>query len=322
MPLDKSMAMNSAARTIPAGPLVDDLNITTMPPDLSTLSVEISEAPEIAPFNLGGDDDFQAHRPSTISTDSFPQSSGGTTLVGNDSRIPVPHPNKYPYSAVVAIWVDVGRGPFLQGSGVLISPNLVLTAGHNLYNFLDTFGTKAFCAYVYFGLNGDLENSIRIRVPSQNFITITEWMHKKDSRFDYAGLILPTPYGRQVGWMTPSSFADGELRRFRVTNVSYPMDCPAAAGGFCSAPGSTMWYDNGMILKPTTHTLEHTLDTAFGSSGSPVISYLPNSTSKYRVVGIHTRGLLDPSRNLAIRVSRTVVSDVKHWASAYAGIPI
>lgn len=314
--------MSSAERTVAVGPLVDDLNITTAAPDLTTLSVGIREDPEIVPYNFPIDDNIGNIRPSTISADSFPQSSSNTTLVGRDTRLRIPRPDLYPYSAIVAIWIDVGRGPFLHGTGVLVSPNLVLTAGHNLYNYLGTFGTKAICAYVYFGLNGDLPNSTRIRVPNQNFITITEWKHQKDSRFDYAALILPTPYGSQVGWMSLSSFAAGELARLRVTNAGYPMDCPAQAGGRCNALGSTMWYDNGVIVGATTHTLEHTFDTAGGSSGSPVISYFPNSQQQFRVLGIHTRGLLDPSRNLAIRVNNTVISDVKHWASSYAGIPI
>ncbi len=57
------------------------------------------------------------------------------SVVGADSRQVITAYGTFPYSTVTAI--DADRG---TGSGILISPNHVLTAGHNAYS--DKFATR------------------------------------------------------------------------------------------------------------------------------------------------------------------------------------
>lgn len=306
--------MSSDSRTITDGPsLEQEENITV---SSSGPNFVEEDAGAFRRFSDVREGESEFPFPQLLSADSDEQS---TTLVGEDSRVRVANASKYPYSCVAALWIDIGPGkPYLHGTGVLVSPNLVLTAGHNLYNFLGRRGNRASGVHVYFALNGKSTQATRVYVSNKNFITIREWADDRNKGFDYAGIILPTKVGSRFGWMSLQARGEGDYH-IAVNNLGYPLDCPKGAANQCPQPGTTQWHDQGRILEVEPNTLAHTIDTAGGVSGGPIFSYHPGTKNRYRVVGLHTRGLADPTRNLAVRVTSTVVKDICFWASKYGG---
>lgn len=308
--------MSSEDRTMTDGPILENgERITLSSPGGS----EVEHPDFFRSFDDLAERDGETDFPRFSSAESDEQS---TTLVGQDTRVRIGNPLAYPYSTIAALWIDIGSGnPYLHGTGVLVSPNLVLTAGHNLYNYLGRSGVRANMAHVYFGLNANSPNATRISVSSRNFITIREWGERRNPAFDYAGIILPTTAGNRFGFMSLQARGIGDYR-LGINNLGYPIDCPRAASGRCPPLGTTQWFDQGRVVDVGAHTLSHTIDTAGGVSGGPIFSVHRNSQAPYRVVGLHTRGLPDPTRNLAVRVTSSFVDDVSYWAAEFGRHPI
>lgn len=54
-------------------------------------------------------------------------------VIGKDNRMPVNNTRVFPYSACVFLVVEYHNGESMCGSGSMITPTKVLTAGHILY---------------------------------------------------------------------------------------------------------------------------------------------------------------------------------------------
>ena len=79
------------------------------------------------------------------------------------------------------------KGQALKGTAFLISPNILLTAGHNIYNTVFRSYNHSF---IFFrGLHGEMKNGISVEeyfVPEE-FIVSTK---KRSAKYDYAFLRL------------------------------------------------------------------------------------------------------------------------------------
>jgi len=182
----------------------------------------------------------------------------GASLVGRDTRKRIYDPRQYPYSTVCALLIHARRtNRLLHGTGVLVSPNLVLTAGHNLFN--NRVGGDAYAVDVFPALNGDFTKSYR--VSASRFVTVVEWKDQADWNYDYGAILLPTTLGQTFGWMSVQTRADGELVGLTVSNLGYPIDCPAEARGNCPVRGSTMWLDSGKVAGPDSQVPAQTPET-------------------------------------------------------------
>lgn len=202
------------------------------------------------------------------------------TVHGNDDRIRVVDTTSFPYSAIVQVRIDFdGDGSYESwGSGVMISPNDVLTAGHVLWDA--TYGYA---------------RNVQV-VPGRDGSTFpfgtaqgTAW-HVPDAyvssggafAYDIGVVNLGTTTGTATGTFQIQPTTNTALVGTVVTTAGYPGDRASS--------GPTMYAAHGEIALSSGSTRIHyadTLDTFGGQSGSPLWVMVNGQPT---VVGVHTTG--------------------------------
>jgi V8-like Glu-specific endopeptidase len=162
-------------------------------------------------------------------------------------------PDVYPYSTIAFI-TDTMGGETWQGSGVLISPDEVLTASHVVYNATSGAATNI---TVSLGYGGGVADIGTISGAYTHYNTVqdgADTLTNEQSQYDYAVIHLSKPF-TGVGTMgLESNFAGG------TANVS---GYPAAQGGQLQTSQET-------LTKQPTYTILNGTSLGPGSSGGPV----------------------------------------------------
>jgi V8-like Glu-specific endopeptidase len=237
-------------------------------------------------------------------------------FIDDDDRVRVFKPHLYPFSTICALRSyfpspNLGGRP-IAGTGVLVGPRLLLTAGHNVYD--EAYGGAVNWVEVYSGLNGEFEGPNTRSVVAEKWATTNNWLQQGLETFDYGALLLPTDLGNDVGWMAVEARADGDLKGLAINNASYPVGWPKQAReeGYQPDEATTMWFDYGNVTKLNDFTLYYTeIFTAEGSSGSPIYAFLDGQNDPYRIVGVHNYG--GTFANQATRISQIAFEDIAFW---------
>jgi V8-like Glu-specific endopeptidase len=218
-------------------------------------------------------------------------------IIGADNRVRINPTTSYPWRAICALKITAANGSKWIGTGWLISPRTVITAGH--------------CVYMHD--EGGWAKSIEV-IPAQNdasrpyssasssyLKSVTGWTQSKNRENDYGAIILPSNFrpGDATGYFGYSVKDDSFLMN-SVLNISgYPGD---------KANGTQQWF---MALKPksvSSRVITYDIDTMGGQSGAPV--WIKVGDARY-CVGIHTNG--HGSGNSATRIVTAVFDNLKAW---------
>lgn len=202
------------------------------------------------------------------------------TVLGTDDRVTVTDTTAFPYSAIVQVRVDFdGDGSFDGwGSGVMISPNDVLTAGHVLWDS-------------YYGYARNIEVIPARDGDSEPFGTVsgTAW-HVPDAyvatggsfSYDIGVINLSATVGLSTGTFAVAATSAVDLVGDTVTTAGFPGDL--------SSDGSVMVTTSGTVdgtIGSSRIYYDGTLDTYGGQSGSPLWVTVNGETT---AVGVHTAG--------------------------------
>jgi V8-like Glu-specific endopeptidase len=221
-------------------------------------------------------------------------------VIGDDDRRQVTQITKsYPWRCICSLLITDNDGNKWIGTGWLIGPRTVITAGH--------------CVYIH--RRGGWVRSIEV-IPGRDgsarpfgscvatsFRSVTGWTENRDRNYDYAAILLPENcrYGDQLGWFGFANFTDATLAGFRVNLSGYPGDKP---------PG-TQWFHSRKLKGINAQTLVYDIDTAGGQSGAPVWAF---RNGQRHGVGIHTNGHV--SGNSATRINAAVYQNLINWKQA------
>jgi V8-like Glu-specific endopeptidase len=107
----------------------------------------------------------------------------------------------YPYTAVVEVVATFKDGTSMQGSGVMVSPNDVLTASHMLWDV--DHGGAATSVTIYAGRDGGSTPFGAENASQWFYFQVDDKGHQltqQQAQYDVGIISLPTREGDQTGW--------------------------------------------------------------------------------------------------------------------------
>jgi V8-like Glu-specific endopeptidase len=217
-------------------------------------------------------------------------------VIGTDDRVQVINTREVPWKRIVQLTITAGNGRKFLGSGALIGPRTIITAGHCVY--MSTQGGYVREIQCTPGRNGDQKpygtmNASRVW-------TVRGWTVHHHRDCDFAAVILPRPFqASDLGSFGFANFGDLELMSSRLNLSGYPGDKPLG----------TQWY-HGRVGKSVTSTrVYYDIDSMGGQSGSPVWVRRPDG--RRYMVAVHTTGA--PTGNSGVRINRQVFELFRNW---------
>lgn len=172
-----------------------------------------------------------------------------SVILGTDDRKKVTNTTTYPERAQVLIALPGGRC-----SGAMIGKDLVLTAGHCVFNS----GKWASTATVYPGKNGS--HSPYGSCTARKFYSVVGWVKNGDPNYDFGAIKLNCDVGNRTGWLgfwwQAASMMNTESRI-----SSYPGDKPLE-----------QWTHTDKVRRESALKTYYNTDTMPGNSGSAVFA--------------------------------------------------
>ena len=217
-------------------------------------------------------------------------------VIGPDNRIRVQNTTTYPWRAVCALRMTAANGARYIGTGWLISPRTVITAGHCV--FMHDAGGWVRSIEVIPGMN-DSARPFGSHVGT-TLRSVSGWTQSKNRDYDYAAIILPPGNrpGAQTGTFGFAVRDDAFLRNAALNLSGYPGD----------KGGAQQWFRAEKATGLAARVITYDIDTAGGQSGAPV--WVLQNGQRY-AVGVHTNGAA--SGNSATRIVQPVFNNLQNW---------
>ncbi len=203
-------------------------------------------------------------------------------VVGSDDRVRV-DPKEYPYCAIAYIIAEAYCGCSWSGTGFLVGPSGVVTAGHCLHcgkhdsalkNITLYFGFKSFDSYLY-------------KYTNKTTYWYNDSRNETGEEFDYGYIKLQERVGDQMGWFgvwaKPDKDVDGKL---------------FYAAGFRSG---LLKKDLDWVYVDNPYRVSHTIDMEPGYSGCPIYD------SNYNAIAINVSYLESKNLNFGCRFTDWLV---------------
>lgn len=217
-------------------------------------------------------------------------------IIGTDDRVRILNTTVYPWSAICALRMTAANGTKWIGTGWLVGPRTVITAGHCV--FMHNEGGWAKSIEVIPGLN-DGSRPYGSCV-SSNLRSVKGWTQSKKREYDYGAIILPTNCrpGDKTGYFGYAVKDDSFLLSAILNLSGYPGD----------KGGNQQWFMSKKAKSVSDRVITYEIDTMGGQSGAPV--WVKIGDVRY-CVGIHTNG--HSSGNSATRIVKEVFDNIKGW---------
>jgi V8-like Glu-specific endopeptidase len=241
------------------------------------------------------------------------------SVIGTDERVRILDTDLAPWRMIAALRMRGPSGAGAIGTGWLIGPRTVLTAGHCVYS-THFFGGWATSIEVIPGLRGagaDPDLRPYGSVTGDRFSSVDRWTQHEDADFDYGCIHLDQPLGDTVGWFGLAAMAPEQLSGFKVNVAGYPADRGA---------GNELYHAAARVLSVTERRVFYDVDTFGGQSGAPVWIHETEGSPPV-AVGIHAYGTggtpanMNLTANSAPRIIPEVLDKLKEWVEQDGGWP-
>jgi V8-like Glu-specific endopeptidase len=231
----------------------------------------------------------------------FADDEKGRAVVGRDNRVRLNKTRNYPNTAFGVLEMDNSNC-----SATLIGPGTLITAAHCVYDHDD--GGWANQVQFWPGINGaDYvpfgPYPYKVMTILSGYISNYTGVYGFVVPWDLAVITLWDEPGNQLGWL---GYKTNDNVDFHALNIGYPGD----------KPPFTAWRDKCDVASAemTGTEFAHRCDTAPGSSGSAMYSYIKDSKGERRYVeGVNVASIDtgDPDQNLNFGVLLT--PPYFHW---------
>lgn len=217
-------------------------------------------------------------------------------IIGTDDRVRITQTMNVPWRRVCALRISFPSGSTFRGTGFLIGPRAVATAGHCV--FMHNQGGWARSVEVIPGCNGS--SRPYGQAVSTTLRSVGGWVNSKLPESDYGCIILPPGgFSQNLGSFGFAAFDAPTLLAKPAVMAGFPGDKPFAE----------LWGMKRLIKTVTAKTLVYDIDSMGGQSGAPV--YIKRNGQRY-VVGIHNYGA--STGNSATRVTQPVYERLLAWS--------
>jgi glutamyl endopeptidase len=225
------------------------------------------------------------------------------SVIGDDQRTRVNNTQDYPFRCICSLLITANTGSQYIGTGWLISPRLVLTAGHCVY--MSDENGWASQIEVMPGRNVDVYPYGSVIATDMR--SVTGWTVDGDRDYDYGAIILPPErrLGDELGWFGYAVRTDDYFPGIDLNLSGYPGD-----GGPDGIDGS-QWQDHRVVLEVNERQITYVIDTFGGQSGAPVWETTSDG-SRYGLA-IHTWGT--STSNGATRITQDVYDNLVNWSA-------
>lgn len=219
------------------------------------------------------------------------------SICGRDDRVRVRAVSSPPWRMIAKLFITLGNGKRVVGTGWFVSPRTLITAGHCVFSSRN--GGWARSVTVVPGMNGRKRPFGSAR--SATFRSVKAWTQHGRPESDVGAIILPksAPLGQRTGYFGFAALKNSTLKNLLVNTSGYPADKSIG----------TQWYNGGRITHVRARQLDYMIDTFGGQSGSPVWRYSSKTRTRH-VVGIHNYGGCD---NKASRVTTGLHRLMQRW---------
>jgi V8-like Glu-specific endopeptidase len=241
--------------------------------------------------------------PKAVST---PEYLGKTTdtkrdivLIGTDAGAAITYPDDL-WKSLCRIDVTYQSGQREWGTGFLIDPGVVLTAGHVVFS--QEYGRAAevtvtpglTSAYAGFPVQS---NVVRCR---------GEWPQTFSERWDFGAVILPDRIAYANFGIIPLLTVDDDYISNLISNGKR-----VVVAGYPDAHQGQMWACKDILFGCDATSVKHQVRTWGGDSGAPVLT---KDVRKLDVaIAVHSGWQTDTSYNVACRVTNELVSQANAW---------
>jgi glutamyl endopeptidase len=224
-------------------------------------------------------------------------------ILGTDDRVRVTNNELYPWRCISSLLITANTGAQYIGTGWLVSPRMLLTAGHCVY--MSDEGGWVTQIEVIPGRNGEARPFGS--AVSRDFRSVSGWTQDGDSDYDYGAVILPADkrYGDQLGWFGYACRPDDYMQAIMLNLSGYPGD-----GG--KAPNQvegSQWFHSRTVKDVLAKQITYEIDTYGGQSGAPVWE-MTSDGSRYGVA-VHTWGTT--VSNGGTRITGEVFDNIMAW---------
>ena len=237
-------------------------------------------------------------------------------VVGTDDRVRVTDTETYPWNTVGFIGNTYPSDRSYRGSGAIVTPYMVLTAGHMIYNW-STEGGYVREIYFYPGQRQMVEGGTRTRPYGEfkaddwetngNYIDALKTNPAVQFNYDYAAVFFNTSFaGVGLNTYMPVVF---NLAPASINLAGYP---PSVQG---ETNSQAMWRSFGDITRTTDRMIYYTADTTGGNSGGPVWEFISPNTR--RIVAVHVAST--PGGCRLVSQNQGVIETWMEWAPAGSG---
>lgn len=197
------------------------------------------------------------------------------SVIGADNRkkVNTNYMREFPYRANCSLILNFPHGTYI-GSGFMIGPNTVGTAGHCVYDSIAGVWVRSIV--VIPGRNNDMRPYGQ--VTATQFTAGGNWVNGGNANDDWGMITLPTQMGNTTGYYG-MKVADDSMINLGGTQI-------------CGYPGDLdndryQYLDAGVLKQKYNNMWKYQMDTGSGQSGAGITRY---GSGGYQVIGIHAYG--------------------------------